>query len=112
MQASATSIALELAHLLVHEHYKELVERCAMSRLTSQELRRVVRYYGRTLVPPPSGGVDRSDAVPVISASVPTWSVRVPLWTLEEGRCDLTLELTIADHEDGPRIELDDLHVL
>jgi hypothetical protein len=39
------------------------------------------------------------------------WSVRFDLWTADEGRSDLTLELTVEE-TDPLKIELDDLHVL
>jgi hypothetical protein len=52
------------------------------------------------------------DVIAVRYSSHPTWSVRAPLWSREEGRSDLTLELTIS--RDGGRwnVEIDDLHVL
>jgi hypothetical protein len=34
------------------------------------------------------------------------------LWTVEEGRSDLSLELTVAESGDGYLIEVDDIHVL
>jgi hypothetical protein len=42
----------------------------------------------------------------------PTWSVRCDLWTVEEGRSDLSLELTVVAAPLGPTIEVDNLHVL
>ena len=66
------------------------------SRLTGDDLRNVIRNYGRKVVSPPPDAYNKLDAVQVTGATVPTWSVRAPLWTEEEGRSDLTLELTIA----------------
>jgi len=34
------------------------------------------------------------------------------LWTAEEGRSDLSLELTITESGNGYLIEVDDIHVL
>ena len=42
----------------------------------------------------------------------PRWSVRMDLWTAEEGRSDLSLELTIIESGRGYTVELDDIHVL
>jgi hypothetical protein len=80
--------------------------------LTSDDLRTVIRDYGRKLVSPPANAYEDLDAVQVKGAGVPTWLVRAPLWTEEEGRSDLTLELTIAVGPVAPSVELDDLHVL
>jgi len=92
--------------------YDAVVQICAKSRLTSDELREVIREYGRTLVHPPADAYQHLDAVQVNGTALPTWSVRAPLWTKEEGRSDLTLELTISLGPDEPIVELDDLHVL
>jgi hypothetical protein len=104
--------ALEAVEWLVGEDYDSLVHWCAKSRLTAKDLRAVIREYGRKVVLPPIDAYQRLDAVQVKGVAVPTWSVRVPLWTEEEGRSDLTLELTIALGRDDPIVELDDLHVL
>jgi hypothetical protein len=106
------SIALEVVDLLVREDYDSLAQRCAKSRLTPSDLRAVIRDYGRKLASPPIDAYEGLDAVQVKGAAVPTWSVRVPLWTEEEGRSDLTLDLTIALGQGAAAVELDDLHVL
>lgn len=36
----------------------------------------------------------------------------MPLWTIEEGRSDLSLELTLVENDKTISIELDDIHVL
>jgi hypothetical protein len=97
---------------LVREDYESAVRRCVKSRLTSDDLRTVIHDYGRKLISPPADAYNSLDAVQVKGAAVPTWSVRVPLWTREEGRSDLTLELTIAVGPGAPSVELDDLQVL
>ena len=49
----------------------------------------------------------------IVGAEPPAWSVVVPLWTREEGRSDLTAELTLTESSAGEiDLELDDLHVL
>jgi hypothetical protein len=96
---------------LVHCEVAGLISRCAASRLTSAEVWRVIKNYARTLIEPPSDDDFRIDAVRT-QATTRTWSVNVPLWTREEGRSDLTLQLTIALGPRGPVVELDDLRVL
>jgi hypothetical protein len=97
---------------LVEGGYADAVRNCTTSRLTADDLAGAIRDYGRTLVEPPPGAYRDLDAVAVRDASHPTWSVRAPLWSREEGRSDLTLELTITRDGDRWDIELDDLHVL
>ena len=104
--------ARSLAERLARGEYEAVVAESSASRLTADELRDVVREYGRTLVAPPEAAYQALDAVAVRGATHPTWSVRAPLWTKEEGRSDLTLELTVVLKEDRPSFELDDLHVL
>ena len=106
------STVREMMDQLAREDYESAVKRCVKSRLTSDDLRTVIRDYGRKVVPPPLDAYGKLDAVQVRGAAVPTWSVRAPLWTEEEGRSDLTLELTIALGSGAPSIELDDLQVL
>lgn len=105
-------IVRELMDLFVREDYEGIVKRCVRSRLTSDDLRTVILSYGRRVVSPPVDAYNGLDAVQVVSATVPTWSVHAPLWTAEEGRSDLTLELTVALESGGALIELDDLQVL
>ena len=106
------STARAMVEQLARGDFEELLGGCIRSRLTTEDLDKVLRGYGRKLVPPPVDAYDDLDAVQVKGAAVPTWSVRAPLWTDEEGRSDLTLELTIALGPGEPSVELDDLHVL
>ena len=105
------AVARDAVRLLARCEVAALISRCAESRLTSAEVWRVLNAYGRTLVEAPSGDDFVIDAVRT-GAATPTWSVSVPLWTREEGRSDLTLQLTIALRPRGPVIELDDLRVM
>jgi hypothetical protein len=109
---SLSSTTRDLAELLARGDYDSVVGRCVKSRLTSHDLRTVIRDYGRKLVSPPVDAYKNLDEVQLSGAAVPTWSVRAPLWTAEEGRSDLTLELTIALGAGEASVELDDLHVL
>jgi hypothetical protein len=103
--------AWEIVDQFARGDYDSIIQRCIKSRLTSNDLHKVISDYGGRLMSAPKGAYQKLDAVQVKDAAIPTWSVRVPLWT-EDGRSDLTLELTIALGAGNPTVELDDLHVL
>jgi hypothetical protein len=103
--------ASKVLQALAGKDYTGALAHCARSRLSAADLQTVIEDYGRSVVLPPKDVHEFVDAVRVVGADKSTWSVRVPLWTLEEGRSDLTLELTIRITESGVLIDLDDLHV-
>ena len=106
------SVVRDLIRLLVAGDYAELERRSAGVRLTAGEIAGAVSEYPCRLVLPPPGGAPPLDVVPIAVASSPAWSVNVPLWTAEEGRSDLTLQLTVhADPAAGYRVEIDNLLV-
>jgi hypothetical protein len=81
-------------------------------RLTAGEIARAITDYGRRLVLLPSGSAPRS-VVEIEGSNPERWSVYVDLWTAEEGRSDLTLELTLTDSgRDIYEVEIDNIHVL
>ncbi len=81
------------------------------ARLHSEEMSTAVSQYGRELTTPPDSAFDAIDIIQVRGADDPTWSIRFELWTKEQGKSDLTLEVTVAESKSGFRIELDDIHV-
>jgi hypothetical protein len=105
------SATREIVDRLAERDYESAIKRCVKSRLTHDDLHTVIHDYGRTVVSPPTDAYNKLDAVEVEGAAVPTWSISAPLWTAEEGRSDLTLELTISLGTGAPKIELDDLLV-
>jgi hypothetical protein len=109
--AALRQVVRGLAIDIVLGNFDSLVRRCSRSRLTSEDLRNVIRDYGRTLVLPPDDAYADLDVVRVTTMEEPTWSVHAPLWTIEEGRSDLSLELTITLTPGAPLIELDNLRV-
>lgn len=96
---------------IAHGDYDYVVASCAASRVAPDDLRRVLDDYGKTFVVPPTDAYKRLDAVEVLGASKPTWSVCAPLWSVEEGRSDLHVELTVWQEGANWNVELDDLHV-
>jgi hypothetical protein len=102
----------ETVTLICNGQFGAAVQRCATSRLSESDIQTVIDDYGRTLVRPPIDADQYDDVVAIEGHPVSKWSVRTPLWTLEEGRSDLTLELTITRGADSLSVELDDLGVL
>jgi hypothetical protein len=101
----------QVVSLLVTGKYEELEWLSRGVRLNAASIRRVILEYGRTLIEPPENGPG-PDWVRVRASSPPEWSVDVPLFTVEEGRSDLTLSLTVRQNGSGHyRVEIDDLHV-
>lgn len=102
-----------IIELLVAKRYDDVVALTVGRRLDSASIRLAISEYGRTLVMPPKDAFDNLDIVQIKDAIHPQWSVRVPLWTQEEGRSDLSVELTIVRSSKGQYgVELDDIHVL
>jgi hypothetical protein len=102
-----------IGQLLVAGDYEGLARLTNSQRLTADELRQAVLDYGRRLVPPPQDTWSTRSTVEIEDTVPEAWSVYVDLWTAEEGRSDLTLELTIRDSAaDTYTVEIDNLHVL
>jgi len=98
--------------LLVAGKYQELEDLTSGTRLSAEDMGGAIRQHGRALVTPPEQAYEELDVVEVRDASPPRWSVRMNLWTAEEGRSDLSLELTVIHTEPSYTVELDDIHVL
>jgi len=97
---------------LVAGRYSELESLTNGIRVSAQEMATAIADYGRNLVSPPEEAFRLMDVVEVPSADPPRWSITMPLWTREEGRSDLSIELTVIVADKGFTIELDDIHVL
>jgi hypothetical protein len=107
------SAVREVTELLVQGEYGEIEGRTAGVRLSALEIGHAVKEYGRRLVVPSNLAALTLDVVPITAAAWPSWSVQVPIWTAEEGRSDLTLELTARQVQpDQFQAEVDNLHVL
>ena len=102
----------QVMELLAAGKYSDLEALTNRVRLTASEMSSVITNYGRRLITPPAAAYDLMDVVNVRHAKPPRWSVTMPLWTLEEGRSDLSIELSIIQTNEGLKVELDDIHVL
>ncbi len=91
----------------------ENIVRCTKGiRMSGTEIESAVQDYGRTVSIPPESAFNLMDVVEVKGGKSPQFSVRMPLWTLEEGRSDLSIDLTIKMAGGKTEVELDDIHVL
>jgi hypothetical protein len=98
--------------LLVAGKYAELETLTHGVRLKAKDIATAVADHGKRLVSPPDDGFKLMNVVEVKNARPRQWSIATPLWTQEEGRSDLTVELTLIERQNSFVIELDDLHVL
>jgi hypothetical protein len=98
--------------LLAARRYEDLELLTKGTRLSAAEMERAIKEYGRELVQPPDDVWRLSDAVEVRNSQPRRWSIDIPLWTREEGRSDLTLEMTVIERQGGYIVELDGIHVL
>lgn len=105
-------IVREIIALLVGQQYKELERFVPETRMTAEDIARVIQDYGKVVVPCPEPIEDVIDIVEVTGRARPTWSVVVPLHTQEEGRSDLSVELTVVELDQNEfQVTLENLHV-
>jgi hypothetical protein len=102
-----------LTERLARRDYDGFFGLARSSRIAASDVGRVVREYGRSLVPLPTAAFQSLDVVPISGSDPQQWSVVVPLWSQEEGRSDLSLEITVEDlAAQGYAVDVEDLHVL
>jgi hypothetical protein len=112
INARLRELVAQVIHLLVHKEYEQLFKLTNGVRLSTQEITQAIEDYGRILIEPPDQAFDFMDIIQVQSDLDMCWSITMPVWTQEEGRSDLSVELTVTDNGNHFTIELDDLHVL
>jgi len=100
-----------IVRLLAEANYREVEEITESVRLNAFMMESAIKEYGRTLVPLPEEALEIIEIIQH-DDNENTASVCCPLWTLEKGRSDLSVELTIVFVDGSWRIEIDDLHVL
>lgn len=83
------------------------------ARVQSADFDRAIREYGRNLTIPPFEAYKALDFIPIQNDILYSWAVAAPLWTKEEGRSDLSVELTISIiNEVNVKVYLDDCGVM
>ena len=103
-------IVFMILKLLVEKDYRELEKRSNGIRLSAHDMERAIKEYNCQLIMPPPDGYELMDVIEAHGDE--KWSVVMPLWSQEEGRSDLSIELTLIKHGDSFNFEIDDLHVL
>ena len=101
-----------IVEALVARDYLRAAEITNGNRLPEDQIRDAIEEYGCTLVMPPVDAFNDLDVVEVTGASPAQWSVRMHLWTEEEGKSDLSIELTLKEAGEDFDVELNDIHVL
>ena len=102
--------ARRLHELLAGRKYAEMELMSGGRRLNADQLAQAVRDYGCSVTGPPK---DLQIDVLRVEARPDTWSVYLPIFTAEEGKSDLTLEVTMTNTgEPLCSVEIDNLHVL
>lgn len=97
--------------LLANRDYDTLEQFTHQRRLSAEQLATAISEYGGTVVPLPDHALERAEAFGTESGQA-CWST-VDLFTAEEGRSDLTLELTLRQSDtDLYNVEIDNLHVM
>jgi len=98
--------------LLAAMRYEDIVNLTGGVRMSIHEIQAAINDYGRTIVLPPDSAYGILDIVTVKTVPFDQYAVRMPLWTKEEGRSDLTLEVTCKFFGERVEVELDDIRVL
>ena len=111
MSPAVESAVRLVVRLLVEKRYKDLETLSGGTRLSAREIEQAVQEYGGTLTYPPEDAFRLVDVIALEGVSHSQWSVIVPLWTEQEGRSDLSLEMTVGEKPEGTRIQLDNIHV-
>ena len=110
--SAITETVSSVIGLLVEGEWDALSKITPDSALSTGDMSSALGLYGRTLVMPPPESFSHLDSVEVHGGLRPTLNIRFRLWTLEEGRSDLELDLTLIQVADGLwSARIDDLHV-
>jgi hypothetical protein len=101
----------EIVSLLVADRMEEIQRIDRGGRMKADEWRTTIAEYGRTLRKPPPGDFESSDVIPLRGQEGSAWSVWYRLWTVEEGKSDLGVQLTVYYDGQIVVIEVDGLLV-
>ena len=102
----------DLVNELIKGNFAKLEADGRAGRLSAQDLKNRLSEYGRTFITLPDVAFDQGDTYTLMDGDGKSWGIDLDLWTAEEGRSDLTLQLTVRDTGTAIVAEIDDLHVL
>ena len=104
---------IKVLTLLAAKDYVQLAEFGGGKRMAASDIRRAMAGYPFEASVPSGSIAEFLDIVEVRGSFPRRWSVCCPVWTKEEGRSDLTVEMTVTETEgELYAIELDGIHVL
>jgi Lon protease-like protein len=113
MEAKITTCVERMYAPLVDGRYADLAMLTGGIRLTADEIRAAASGYRYALRPWPPDQPMYIDAVEVVQSLPRAWSIRADAFTAEEGRSDLSMELTVIESQSGNLIvQFDNLHIL
>jgi hypothetical protein len=103
----------KLYKLFVEEQYSDIFDWSNGIRLTEEQIREAIKDYGEVIIFPPTTFFNDVDIVEINSSNPSKWAVTFPFWTKNEGKSDLSVEITCIDSlDDIYTIEVDNIHVL
>jgi len=102
--------ALSVIRLIADQQYVQVERLTHGIRLRAADIEGAVKRYGRHLIGPPPDILALIDVVSV-RHPYPRWSIVAPLWTQEEGRSDLSVEMTMEQKDGVLQMQLDDIRV-
>jgi len=100
-------IVVQIITLLVGAQYRQIEGLTHGITMSAEEIQTAISEYGRTLILPSSDAYELLDVIRANNVGLEQYSVRMPLWTQEEGRSDLTLELTVKIVGENVEVALD-----
>ncbi len=111
MRETIRDAVMRIVKLLVEGKCGELARLSENIHLTEDEIALAVRDYGRRLVMPPAEEFDSLE-LNEMTFRPGAWAVTMDLYTEEQGRSDLSIELTIIETERECRVEIDGIHIM
>ncbi len=103
-------VVRRILRLIVEQDYEALERLSDGRRLTADEIRGgFTEFPFDVVVPPEEKLASLIDVINVRDTNVQ--SVWVNLWTVEEGRSDLQLRLTLSEKPEGYDVEIDEILV-
>lgn len=112
MEKEIKRIVSDIIAFLAEKQYQKIVTLTQSVRLNKECIQKAIETYGRTIINPPDSAFDFMSIIEVRNSNPQQWSVVMPLWTKEEGRSDLSIELTLIKEKNNYKVEVDDIHVL
>jgi hypothetical protein len=101
----------EVIKLLVEKRYSEVEEIINKNRLTRFEIEEAIKIYGKELVLLPESEYEKLNIIQIDNKFEKEFSIRFNLWTIEEGRSDLSIELSVVDRINKIEIRLENIIV-